>query len=418
MSKTFVVVGGGIAGVKAAESLRADGFTGDIILIGDEPRLPYDRIPLSLEFLAPKTSPIAQNYAEADQRLGLADFTFHDQDWYRDHGIDLRTGVRVEALDPVAHTVRSASGETVRYDKLLLATGSRARRLKTSGTHAGRVKYLRDYADAVELDSLLTEGSSLAVIGAGWIGLEVAASARQRGVDVTVVGRSEVPLVNAVGPELGTEFARLHRENGVNLRLGAQVGDITAGELRLTDGTRVPADTVLAAVGAAPDLELARGAGLATGMGGVLVDAGLRSSDPDVFAAGDIAAAEHPILGVRVRVEHWANARKQPVVAASGMLGRPGEYRDLPYFFTDQFDLGMEYVGYAAGYRRVVFRGDRPGREFIAFWVDAQHRVLAGMNVNVPGVVDDIKALVLSRVPVDPGRLADPRVPLDRLVAG
>lgn len=408
-STAFVVVGGGIAGVKAAEALRDNGFDGRIVLFSDEDRLPYDRIPLSLEFLAPKTSPIAQAYSEAGLRLGLSDFTLHDAAWYRDHRIDLRTGVRVTTVNPAAHTVGLADGAVVHYDKLLLATGARSRRMTIPGSDSVDVHYLRDYDDAVALDSVLSAGTSLAIVGSGWIGLEVAASARQRGVNVTVVGRSELPLLNTLGAEVGAVFAQLHREHGVDLRMGAQVAAIAGTGLTLTDGSTVAADTVLVAVGAQPNIELAEQAGLATGNGGVLVDASLRSSDPDIFAAGDIAAAEHPTLGVRVRVEHWANARKQPAVAASGMLGEPTEYRDLPYFFTDQFDLGMEYVGYAPAYRRVVFRGDVAAREFVAFWLDDRDCVLAGMNVNIAGVVEDIKTLIAARTPVDVDRLVNPR---------
>ncbi|HET9874217.1 MAG TPA: FAD-dependent oxidoreductase [Mycobacterium sp.] len=414
---TFVIVGGGLAGACAAEALRDNGFDGDIVLFADEEQLPYDRIPLSKEFLAPKTSPLARAYAEADQRLALSDFTLHDPDWYWEHDVDLQIGVRATSVQPAAHTVGLADGTIVRYDKLLLATGSRSRRPAIPGADAAGVHYLRTYADAVSLDSALTHGSSLAIVGGGWIGLEVAASARHRGVHVTVLHRGRLPLLTTLGAEMAAVFARLHREHEVDLRLNTQAAAITtaggnATGLALTDGSHLPADAILVAVGAQPNIELAGRAGLATGSGGVLVDASMRSNDPDIYAVGDIAAAEHPFLGTRIRTEHWANARKQPKVAAAGMLGRPAEYADLPYFFTDQYDLGMEYVGYAPTDRQVVLRGDVTSREFVAFWLDDGHRVLAGMNVNIWGVVDDIKNLIRARVPVDPGRLADNRQPL------
>ncbi|OIN78524.1 NAD(P)/FAD-dependent oxidoreductase, partial [Mycobacterium malmoense] len=348
-STTFVIVGGGLAGAKAVEILRDNDFDGQIILFADEKHLPYERPPLSKEYLAGKKS--------------LADFTVQDSGWYRDHDVDLRLGSRVSSLDPNAHTVGLPDGTTVAYDRLLLATGSASRRPPLPGSDADGVHYLRTYDDAVALNSVLTEGSSLAVVGAGWIGLEVAAGARQRGVNVTVVETAKQPLLAALGETVGEVFADLHREHGVDLRLEAQVEEITTTDgratgLKMRDGSTVAADAVLVAVGARPNIELAERAGLATGDGGVLVDASLRTSDPDVYAVGDIAAAEHPLFGTRIRTEHWANALKQPAVAAAGMLGAPGEYAELPYFFTDQYDLGMEYVGHAPAFERVVFRGD------------------------------------------------------------
>ncbi|ODR11454.1 pyridine nucleotide-disulfide oxidoreductase [Mycolicibacillus koreensis] len=398
-SQNFVVVGAGLAGAKAVEALREKGFDGTIVLIGEEDRLPYERPPLSKEYLAGAKS--------------LEDFTVHPAEWYRDNDIDLRLGVRAEALDPGEHTVRLADGTAISYDKLLLATGSRSRRPPIPGSDATGVHYLRTVDDAAALDALLAKPATLAVIGAGWIGLEVAASARQRGATVHVVEAAAAPLLRALGPELGEVFATLHRDHDVDLRLGANVEEITTADgaatgLKLRDGTTISADAVLVAVGAQPNLELAEAAGLATADGGVVVDAALCSSDPDIYAVGDIAAAQIPVLGARVRTEHWATALNQPAVAAAGMLGHPGEYDNLPYFFTDQYDLGMEYVGHAAQYARVVLRGDVAGREFTAFWLDAQNRVLAGMNVNIWEGLDDIKALIRAKTPVDPDRLADP----------
>jgi 3-phenylpropionate/trans-cinnamate dioxygenase ferredoxin reductase subunit len=407
-STTFVIVGGGLAGAKAAEALRDKGFGGQIVLFAEEEHLPYERPPLSKEFLAGKKS--------------LSDFTVHDSDWYDEHNIDLRLGARASAMDPAAHTVSLSDDSTVGYDKLLLATGSRSRRLPIPRADAAGVHYLRTYEDASALNSQLAEGSSLAVVGAGWIGLEVAASARQRGVNVTVVETAKLPLLAALGEEVGTVFATLHRDHGVDLRLESQVEEISTADgkatgLRLGDGSTITADAVLVAVGAQPNVELAEQAGLAMGDGGVLVDTALRSSDADIYAVGDIAAADHPLFGTRIRTEHWANALKQPAVAVAGMLGDPAEYTELPYFFTDQYDLGMEYAGHAATYDRVVFRGDVDGREFVALWLDADNRVLAGMNVNIWDVLDDVKDLIRSKRPVDPDRLADPQAPLGELIS-
>ncbi|MDT5224634.1 MAG: 3-phenylpropionate/trans-cinnamate dioxygenase ferredoxin reductase component [Mycobacterium sp.] len=405
-STTFVIVGGGLAGAKAVEALRDSDFDGKIILVADEKHLPYERPPLSKEYLAGKKS--------------LAEFTVHESDWYRDHDVDLRLNARVESLDPATRTAGFADGATVRYDKLLLATGSAPRRPPIPGSDSAGVYYLRSYDDAVELNSVLTEGSSLAVVGAGWIGLEVAAGARQRGVNVAVVESASQPLSAALGAEVGKVFADLHREHKVELRLDTGVEEIAVDDgaargLKLADGSTVAADAVLVAVGAKPNIGLAEQAGLELADGGVLVDASLRTSDPNIYAVGDIAAAEHPVFGTRIRTEHWANALKQPAVAVAGMLGDPGEYAELPYFFTDQYDLGMEYVGHSAGFDGVVFRGDVAGREFLAFWLDGDGRVIAGMNVNIWDVLDEVKELIRSRHPVDAGCLGDPQLPLGGL---
>jgi 3-phenylpropionate/trans-cinnamate dioxygenase ferredoxin reductase subunit len=395
-SSTFAIVGGGLAGAKAAEALRDKDFGGHIVLFAAEEHLPYERPPLSKEFLHGKKQ--------------LPEFTTVSSAWYRDHHIELQLGTQVSAIDAAGHTVCLPDGSTAHYDKLLLATGSTPRRPPIPGADANGVHYLRTIDDAEVLNSLLTEDTSLAIVGAGWIGLEVAAAARDRGAAVTIVETADVPLQAALGAELGEVFAQLHRDHGVDLRLGAAVEEITtsagnATGLRLGDGSTVAADAVLVAVGASANIGLAEAAGLATGDGGVMVDASMRTSDPDIYAVGDIAAAQHPLFGVRIRTEHWANALKQPAVAAAGMLGKQTEYDELPYFFTDQYDLGMEYVGHAPDYDRVVFRGDLAGREFTSYWLDGDNRVLAGMNVNIWEGLDDIKSLIRSREPVDPDQL-------------
>lgn len=399
----MVIIGAGECGARAAIELRSTGYDGPVTLVGAERHLPYERPPLSKEYLAGKKK--------------LDDFTVDPAAWYRDHNVDLRLGTEVTAVNAATHTLSLPDGTTVGYDKLLLATGSASRRPPIPGSDAAGVHYLRTIDDAATLSAALNPGATLAIVGAGWIGMEVAAGARGRDVNVTVVEAAHLPLQAALGAEVGEVFAQLHREHGVDLRLDQSVEEITtdngtATGLRLTDGSTVAADAVLIAVGAAPNIELAEKAGLAIGDGGVLVDASLRSSDPDIYAVGDIAAAQHPLFGVRIRTEHWANALKQPAVAVAGMLGNSAEYDELPYFFTDQYDLGMEYVGHAPEYERVVFRGDVAGREFVAFWLDASNRVLAGMNVNVWDVLDDVKALIRSGAPVDPDRIADPAQPL------
>ncbi|MBH0777098.1 NAD(P)/FAD-dependent oxidoreductase [Nocardia bovistercoris] len=401
--RRFVIVGGGLAAAKLAEALRDNDFDGTVTVIGAEEHLPYERPPLSKEHLLGKKS--------------LPEFTVQPGQWYRDHHIDLRLGTEVTAIDRAAATVTLPDGSTLAYDKLALATGSSPKRPPLPGADAPNVYTLRTIGDSDTMIELFGQNRSLAVIGAGWIGLEVAAAARGAGLRVTVVESAEQPLLGALGPEMGAVFADLHRANDVDLRLGAQVEEITTrdtGEavlaigLRLGDGSTVTADAVLVAVGARPNVELAEAAGLEVD-GGVLVDESLATSDPDIVAVGDIAAQRHPVLGRRIRVEHWANALNQPAVAAATMLGKPAVYDRLPYFFTDQYDLGMEYTGYAAAgeYDRVVVRGDRDAREFVAFWLDADNLVMAGMNVNIWDVTDRIKELVAAGEPVDPAKLAD-----------
>ncbi|MGN2640923.1 NAD(P)/FAD-dependent oxidoreductase [Nocardia takedensis] len=404
----FVVVGGGLAAAKLAEALRANDFEGEVTVIGAEEHLPYERPPLSKEYLFGKKQ--------------FADFTVDPAQWYRDHRVDLRLGTTVTAIDREAKTVTLPDGSTLPYDKLALATGSTPRRPDLPGADSPNVYTLRNIEDSETLLQLFGQNDSLAVIGAGWIGLEVAAAARGAGLRVTVVESAEQPLLGALGPEMGAVFADLHREHEVDLRLGVTVEEITTrdgGEamlatgLRLGDGSTVEANAVLIAVGARPNIDLAADAGLEVD-GGVLVDERLATSDPDIVAIGDIAEQRHPTLGRRIRVEHWANALNQPAVAASTMLGGDAVYDRLPYFFTDQYDLGMEYTGYAAAgeYARVVVRGDLAGREFVAFWLDGDNRVLAGMNVNVWDVTDRVKELIAAGEPVDPDRLADTDQPL------
>ncbi|MFQ6396837.1 NAD(P)/FAD-dependent oxidoreductase [Nocardia sp. KC 131] len=400
--RRFVIVGGGLAAAKLAEALRDNDFDGSVTVIGAEEHLPYERPPLSKEYLAGKKS--------------LADFTVDPAQWYRDHHIDLRLGTTVTGIDPVAKTVTLPDDSTLPYSKLALATGSTPRRLPIQGAQAPNVYTLRTIDDSDTLIELFGRARRIVIIGAGWIGLEVAAVARANQVEVTIVESAELPLLGALGPEMGTVFADLHRAHGVEFRFGAQVAEIVTHDevatgVRLGDGTVIEAEAVLVAIGASPNIELAVDAGLAVD-GGVLVDEGLATSNPDIVAVGDIADQLHPVLGRRIRVEHWANALNQPAVAAATMLGKPASYDRMPYFFTDQYDLGMEYSGYAApgDSAQVVVRGDLEKREFVAFWLDADNRVLAGMNVNVWDVTDRIKALIGEQV--EPDRLADTAVPL------
>jgi 3-phenylpropionate/trans-cinnamate dioxygenase ferredoxin reductase component len=405
-SDTFVIAGAGLAGAKAAEALREQGFDGRVVLVGKEVHLPYERPPLSKDYLA----------GNAER----TSFEVHDEAWYTAQQVELRLGTEVIGVDRAGHELELSDGSQLSYTKLLLATGSSPRTLSLPGADADAVHYLRTVGDSERLRDQLGQDVRLVVVGAGWIGLEVAANARQAGAVVTVLESADLPLLRVLGPEVAQVFADLHRENGVDLRLGVHTEEIVTDDgtvtgVRLADGTVVPADLVLVGIGASPNTQLAEEAGL-TVDDGVVVDAALRSSDADVFAVGDIARAAHPLLGKLIRVEHWANALNQPATVATAMLDKEAAYDELPYFFTDQFDLGMEYTGYVepGEYDRVVFRGDVQGREFIAFWL-AGNRVLAGMNVNVWDVTEPIKAIIRAGKDIDPDRLADEDVPLEEV---
>jgi len=405
----FVIVGASLAGAKAAEALRASGFDGSVILIGDETERPYERPPLSKGYLL--------GSAERDS------IYVHPADWYAEHDVDLRLGTRVTGIDPAAHDVTLADGSRVGYARLLLTTGASPRRLAVPGADLPGVLYLRRVADSEQIKAAFRAASRVVVIGAGWIGLEATAAARAAGVEVTLLEAAELPLLRVLGAEAARVFAGLHSEHGVDARYGVQVAEITAAHGRasgvlLADGSHVAADAVIVGVGIRPEVQLAESAGLEI-RNGIVVDSQLRSSNPDIFAAGDVANAFHPLLGTHVRVEHWANALHQPQTAARAMLGQDVAYDRVPYFYTDQYDLGMEYSGYVepGGYDQVVFRGDIGKREFLAFWLRGG-RVLAGMNVNVWDVNDEIQDLVRAGRPADATRLANPAVPLTAVLAG
>ena len=411
---SYVIVGGGLAGAKAAETLRAEGFDGRIVLISEEGERPYERPPLSKGYLLGTEEP--------DKAY------VHDEQWYREHDVELELGVRATMLDRASKQLTLDGGRTVSYDKLLLATGARVRTLPVPGADLHGVRYLRTFDESRELRNAFAQRPNVVVIGAGWIGLETAAAARKYGASVTVVEQDTLPLRRVLGDELGQVYADLHTEHGVEFRFSSGVIEILGSDghvtgVRLADGSEVPADLVVVGIGVRPATELAAVAGLDVldgPPGGVVTDERLRTSDPAIFACGDVAAFYHPRIGKRIRIEHWANALNGGKAAALSMLGRDVVYDRVPYFYSDQYDFGMEYSGYVepGGYDEVVFRGDPAAREFIAFWL-AGGRVIAGMNANVWDVVQPIQALVRAGFAdrtVDRDRLADPAVPLESLV--
>jgi 3-phenylpropionate/trans-cinnamate dioxygenase ferredoxin reductase subunit len=408
-SRTFVIVGASLAGAKAAEALRENGYAERIVLVGAEDELPYERPSLSKGYLL-----------GTDDR---AAFAVHDERWYTDNAVELLLGRRALRVDRVAHEVELDDGERVGYAKLLLATGSSPRRLHVPGGDLDGVHYLRRAEDSARLREAIRGGGRVVVVGAGWVGLETAAAARQYGCAVTVIEPSATPLHATLGPEMGGVFARLHRQHGVDLRIGHGVtglrGHGRVAAVVTDDGTETPADVVIVGIGAQPNTELAQHAQLLVD-NGIVVDKSLRTEDPDIYAAGDVANSFHPWYDRRIRVEHWANALHGGPAAAQAMLGQPVAYDPLPYFFTDQYDLGMEFSGWFApgGYDTLVTRGNLDGLAFHAFWL-ADNRVVAGMHVNLwDDGIAPVQQLIRSRQPVNPNRLADTATPLTAHLTG
>jgi 3-phenylpropionate/trans-cinnamate dioxygenase ferredoxin reductase subunit len=402
--RSVVIVGASLAGAKAAETLRRDGFGGRVILIGDESVRPYERPPLSKDYLR--------------EESGRDKIFVHPPDYYESNQIEVRLATSVVGVEPASQEVVLDSGERLAYDAAVLAMGAAPRHVSTPGAELEGVHYLRTVEDSDRLRSAIYAAERIVVIGAGWIGCEVAASARQMGAAVALVEIAEAPLERVLGPELGRFYGEVHAEHGVELHLGIGVESVRGAKrveaVRLTDGTEIAADAVVVGVGVRPRVELAEAAGL-TLENGVSTDEFLATSAPGIYAVGDVAAAWHPILSRRIRLEHWSSALNQGPVAARNILGIPTPYERIPYFFSDQYDIGMEYSGYATAWDQVVYRGDPATREFIAFWLE-DGRVAAGMNVNVWDVADTIAALVATRQPVDIGRLTDPTVDLATLV--
>jgi NADPH-dependent 2,4-dienoyl-CoA reductase/sulfur reductase-like enzyme len=404
--KTFVIAGASLAGVSAAEELRKQGFEGRIVLIGAEQHHPYIRPPLSKDYLAGKA--------------GLDDVYVHPLDWYDEAGFDLKLGTSVTAIDRVAHIIELSDGESVGYDKLLIATGSTPRVLDVPGAELDGVYYLRTKEDSEALrDALSDGGKRVIVIGSGWIGMEIAATAKTLGNDVHVLLNKGVPLAKPVGEELGTFFEDAQIEKGVVFTPSVKVDEITTETEVLTvhvvSGEAFEADVVVAAIGAAPNVGLAEAAGLDV-EDGILVDASLTTSDPDILAAGDVARAMHPVINQRMRSEHWANALNEGAAAARSMLGQSVSYDEIPYAYTDQFDIGMEFSGYMPliADASLVYRGSKESKEFIVFWV-LDGKVVAGMNVNVWDVNEAVQGIIRRANTVDVDALANPDVALDTL---
>ncbi|QDZ14741.1 NAD(P)/FAD-dependent oxidoreductase [Humibacter ginsenosidimutans] len=404
----FVIVGGGLAAGTAAVTLREEGFDGHLTLIAAEAHKPYIRPPLSKAYLA---------------SLDDSELWVQQDAWWHDHDVEVRSGRHVRSLDLADRTISCEGGEPLPFDRLLIATGAAARRLELPGAEADGIHTLRTLEDSRAIRSATESGDKrVVVVGSGWIGMEVAATVRGFGNEVTVVSHSQVPLSAALGDELGEVFEGLHVDHGVHFVRGVDVTGFRVADGRVTgveyEGGVVDADVVVVGVGASPLTAVAEDAGLGVDHG-ILVDAGMRTGADGVFAAGDVANPIHPVLGRRLRSEHWANAIGTGRTAALNMLERGVVYDDIPYFYTDQFDLGMEFSGYAPLMEgtHIVYRGDVAGREFVSFWVTGDGRVVAGMNVNVWDVNEQVQGLIRAAKPVDEARLADASIPLGDLVA-
>ncbi|KRE74083.1 NAD(P)/FAD-dependent oxidoreductase [Arthrobacter sp. Soil762] len=409
----IVIAGGGLAGATAAKTLRAEGFAGPVTIIGAERHHPYLRPPLSKEYLLGKA---------AEDTVPVV-----PPGWYAENDVGLLLGARVTDIRPDASTVELDDGSTLAYGSLLLATGATPRTLRLPGSDLSGVSTFRTLDDSRRLrSSLAAGGRNVVMIGSGWIGMELAAAAATYGNNVTLLGLEGIPLASAIGPDLGRFFRSLHEAKGVSFRLPAFARELTGAAGAVTgvvtdSGEALPADIVVIAVGVVPETGIAQAAGLALD-NGILTDASLRTSTPGIFAAGDVANALHPFTGQHHRSEHWSNALNGGKVAARAMLGQDAVLSTIPYFYTDQYDVSMEYSGFpalAAGAEPVI-RGSVEGKEFIAFW-QQDSRVVAGMSVNwprkpQPGAQKTIKALISARTRVTAERLADNSVGLDQLL--
>ncbi len=402
--QTFVVVGANLAGGRAAQWLRQEGFDGKIILIGAEPDPPYERPPLSKEYLRGDMP---------RERLFIA-----PSEAYREQEIELRLGARATSISPAERSVELEHGERIRYDKLLLATGGHVRHVSVPGSELEGIHYLRTVADSERIAAELQPGRRLVVIGAGFIGAEVAATARTKGLDVHVLEMAPVPLGRVLGEELGRTYAKIHRDHGVQLHTGEAIerfeGVTRVERVVSSSGRKIDCDVVVVGVGIEPATELAQDAGLEV-EDGIVVNEYCETSAPDIYAAGDVASFYHPLLDTRLRVEHWSNAQNQGITAAKNMLGKQKAYDDIPWFWSDQYDLNMQYIGHAPRWDEIVLRGDVAGRSFTAFYIEGG-RLRAALAVNHQRDIRASRELIKRGAPVSAGALRDEGRELNSLV--
>ena len=402
----MVVIGAGQAGGWAAKTLRDEGYAGTVTVIGEEPYPPYERPPLSKEVLLGE-KPAESSYLWPDGSFGEWD-------------VDLRTGVEATAIDRTRKTVALAGGGTIAYDKLLIATGGRVRRLPLPGAELEGVHYLRGIDDSAAIRADLGEGARLVVIGGGWIGLEVAAAARTLGAEVTVVEALDMLCARALAPDMAAYLLEVHRGRGVDVRLGTTIetlaGNGRVSGARLAGGEVLAATAVVIGIGIVPNVELADAAGLEV-ENGIRVDASCRSSDPDIFAAGDVTNHPNDLLGRNIRLESWENAQNQGIAAGKAMLGGETPYCEIPWFWSDQYDVNIQLVGLPAGFDETVVRGEREAGQFVEFYMKGG-RIDGAAAINNPRDIRLAKRLMQAEKIVDPATLADPAVKLQALLRG
>ncbi|MGB2696120.1 MAG: FAD-dependent oxidoreductase [Dehalococcoidia bacterium] len=403
--QTFVIVGANLAGGRAAQALRSEGFAGRIVLIGEEPDPPYERPPLSKEYLRGQMP---------KEKLFIAERVFYDA-----NNIELRLDVRATRIDVQERAVELASGERVSFDKLLIATGGRPRRIDVPGADLDGVYYLRDIADCEAIAAELREGRRVVVVGAGFIGAEVAASARVQGLEVTALEIASVPLERAVGADVGQIYAQMHRDHGVDLRLDEGIarieGSVRAERVITTKDNAIDCDFVVVGVGLQPNVEIADGSGVEATANGIIVDEFCQTNMPGIFVAGDVALFYHPLLGERVRLEHWANAQNQGRAAALNMLGRREAYAEVPWFWSDQYDVNMQYAGHASTWDETVVRGSVGDRKFTVFYL-RDGALLGALAFNRFRDIRHARELIRARVHADPAQLRDEDIELRSLL--
>ncbi|MBL8226539.1 MAG: FAD-dependent oxidoreductase [Chromatiales bacterium] len=403
MSERVVIAGAGHAAGQTIVSLRQAGFAGSVTLVGEEPYLPYQRPPLSKKFLAGE--------------LDVARLLLRQERFYADHGVDVRLNLRVTGVDRGPRHVRLSDGERLPYDHLVLATGSRVRRVPIPGSELNGVHYLRTIEDVDRIRDHVRAGASAVIVGAGYIGLEVAAVLRQLDLAVTVVELAPGILARIEAPPVAAFYTRMHEEAGVHIRCGTGVAKIH-GENRvtgvtLTDGTDLPADLVIIGVGIVPATELAETAGLPCD-NGIVVDEFCRTADPHILAIGDCTNHPNPLLGRRLRLESVHNAQEQAKTAAAAILGTAQPYAQIPWFWSDQYDLKLQIVGFSARHEQAVVRGDPASRSFAVFFLD-EGRLTSCYAINSPREFMLSKKLVAARACPDPAALADTARPFKEI---
>jgi 3-phenylpropionate/trans-cinnamate dioxygenase ferredoxin reductase subunit len=403
VADTIVIAGAGHAAGQAVATLKQKHFAGRIVLIGDEPYFPYQRPPLSKKYLAGEM-PAERLY-------------FKPPDFYRADNIDLRLGIRIDALDRDARCVHTADGESLPYDSLILALGSRVRRVPVAGAGLAGIHYLRSIADVDGIRAELAPGKSIVIVGAGYIGLEVAAVCRKIGLDVTVIELADRVMSRVVSPQVSAFFEGLHLRHGVNLHLGTGLASFT-GDDRVTavvtnSGDTIAADLVVVGVGILPNTEIAAAAGLAVD-DGIVVDERCQTEDPGIYAVGDCTMHPNGIYGRRLRLESVHNALEQAKTAASNICGEDLRYEQVPWFWSDQYDIKLQIVGLSEGYDDIVLRGDPADDAFACFYL-REHRLIAVDAVNSPREFIQAKTLIASHASPDPGELADPGIQLKAL---